>query len=776
MKRLPWYTFLFVLVFSPLAFGTVEAWSVGIMEISIFVALLVLLSNRRYIYFPPGFILLLVFLSYLVIQIIPLPAVVIRVLSPSLYEFYRNSLMDMDGSWLSLSIQRKETLKEVFRFSSYAGFYLLSVNLLDSQKRVRKLLSFLSVFFFLLSIEAILQSLIGNGRLLWIRTPPSSSSPFGPYVNRNHYAGLMEMVLPVVFSYFILQRPSIRYGSLKDRLVEFMTQKRANMHMQLGFFCIVMATSIFLSLSRGGIISVSLSMILLGVLFFNEQGQRRLASFVIVFFIVIVFSVGWFGWEPIVERFERLRPQSGTVEELRLTIWSDSFGIIRDYLLTGTGAGTYLFAYPAVRSFFSDRIVDHAHNDYIELLTDIGLTGTILFCFFVITVIYRSLRKAASRRDRMSRLLTAGAFAGTVAILIHSITDFNLHIGANGLYFFFLLSLLVSFSHTRFQNQSTISGSYLRPLEVNRRVFIPVPAFLLGVIVLFNTGVFAAKAKMGRFLAGAEVVVREDDAPAALRAALSAASLDPLEPLYYHIVARIYEEEQQLDRAFRYYLRSLEVSPFSSHYLVDLGGLLARVQRDDLAERILNQALEVDRSNPEVYLTLAGYYFRKKRIEEGVMTVRRAIMFAPRETKKFITLMLLNGLEEEEIAEAIPESFIACMEYADYLIETGNTDMADKIINLSLELADANNSRPYQFLKIYNYYYHRRRYNDALRVVLKAIRLFPENASLHLTAARLYERMGIRYRAVEEYRKVLLVDPRNRIASKALGRLVEQVP
>ena len=364
MKRLPWYTFLFVLVFSPLAFGTVEAWSVGIMEISIFVALLVLLSNRRYIYFPPGFILLLVFLSYLVIQIIPLPAVVIRVLSPSLYEFYRNSLMDMDGSWLSLSIQRKETLKEVFRFSSYAGFYLLSVNLLDSQKRVRKLLSFLSVFFFLLSIEAILQSLIGNGRLLWIRTPPSSSSPFGPYVNRNHYAGLMEMVLPVVFSYFILQRPSIRYGSLKDRLVEFMTQKRANMHMQLGFFCIVMATSIFLSLSRGGIISVSLSMILLGVLFYNEQGQRRLASFVIVFFIVIVFSVGWFGWEPIVERFERLRPQSGTVEELRLTIWSDSFGIIRDYLLTGTGAGTYLFAYPAVRSFFSDRIVDHAHNDY----------------------------------------------------------------------------------------------------------------------------------------------------------------------------------------------------------------------------------------------------------------------------------------------------------------------------------------------------------------------------------------------------------------------------
>ncbi len=417
MAGIPYKIFLFTIIFSPLAFGAVEPWSLFVMEASVFIAICImhfgLRKTEEPFYEAPGLLPLMALLAYMSFQLLPLPPGVVRVLSPGSYVLYTDSVwLGSPGQWVSLSINKKATLEELLRFASYTGLYVLTVQLHAHSRVLRRTAGVITVFGSVLAFFAIIQHLLPNNRIYWVRELTQGGSPFGPYVNRNHYAGLMGMIFPVIMALFLYYRPRGEQASFRERLLGIFTHPQSNISMLLGFSAVLSAASIFLCLSRGGIASLVMSLVFLGLLLRKRSGMSRRGLLLASTVIVIFYAVGWFGWGPIFERFQSIRNSRGEISELRLDLWKDSLNIIRDFPLTGTGFGSFINIYPSYRTIVSGGIADHAHNDYIELLTDGGAVSMILLFWFIAVVVVRSYHTFQRRRDPYSLFLYSGVLTG----------------------------------------------------------------------------------------------------------------------------------------------------------------------------------------------------------------------------------------------------------------------------------------------------------------------------------------------------------------------------
>jgi O-antigen ligase len=145
--------------------------------------------------------------------------------------------------------------------------------------------------------------------------------------------------------------------------------------------------------------------------------------------------------------------------------------------------GSFTTIYPRYRTIPGDAIADHAHNDYLEFFSDGGIIAFLLGAWFLLVLFYKSYRAFLKRREFYAMYIFVGSIAGIIAILIHSITDFNLHIGANGLYFFFLSGLAVSAAHTRLRDG--LHDTYLRKINLPLKI-LTIPIAVLFLVCLMR--------------------------------------------------------------------------------------------------------------------------------------------------------------------------------------------------------------------------------------------------------------------------------------------------
>jgi hypothetical protein len=236
---IPYKLFLFTIIFSPLAFGAVEPWSLFIMEVSTFAAISgILIEHLRVketrFYEVPGIVPLMLLLAYICFQLIPLPPEIVGVLSPGSYVFYRETVWVAEpGQWVSLAINKKAALSEFFRYASYAGIYILTIQLLARGKYLKRTVTVIVVFGAVVAFFAIMQHLLPNNRIYLLRELTGGGTPFGPYVNRNHYAGLMGMIFPGSWV-FLYYRP--KGGVLLSATgLRYFAHPQSNISMILGF-------------------------------------------------------------------------------------------------------------------------------------------------------------------------------------------------------------------------------------------------------------------------------------------------------------------------------------------------------------------------------------------------------------------------------------------------------------------------------------------------------------------------------------------------------------
>jgi O-antigen ligase len=286
----------------------------------------------------------------------------------------------------------------------------------------RGFLWFIMIFGFLVAIFGILQQVTFNGKLYWFREMRYGGIPFGPYVNRNHFAGFAELIIPVALVPLILGK--VR----KERWY------------LVAIFGLLPISALFLSASRGGVVSfgVEVGVLALLMLLRRTGGQRALTGGIVL--LMALLLVSWLGVKQVLERFtslQSLEVTSGKRASMRLDTWH----IFLDHPWTGTGLGTLQAVFPAYETNYDGKIVNHTHNDYLEGLAETGIAGGLCCAAFLGILYFVSLRQLLQRDKPFAAALHLSGFVGCSGFLVHSLVDFNLHIPANAILFLLMAHL-----------------------------------------------------------------------------------------------------------------------------------------------------------------------------------------------------------------------------------------------------------------------------------------------------------------------------------------------
>lgn len=687
MHRRVFWIFIAVLLSAPLAFGTVERWSLVLMEtlsVSAFLLLFVQ-SCRKYktFYDVPGLVPLVCLGAYIFLQVVPLPAAFVKIISPATFALYNDTVGCIrPPRWIPLSINPGATLSEFFRFSAYLSFYVLTVQLLSQKEMLKKTVGILAVFAAIMAVLALVQQATafqtGGGtsrKILWFRELAHGGSPFGPFVNRNHFAGWMGMVFPVVLSLFLFWQTPRVDRSFRERIVGFLIQDHTYIKILLGGIVVLSAASIFLSLSRGGIVSLCLASLFFVILMRGKPANYRTGGMISMLLIVLL-CVGWFGWEPVFKRFYEIQDIHGEFTGQRPVIWRGALRIARDFPFTGSGYGTFISLYPKYGHTFEHLTVKHAENDYLEFLVEGGGVGICLVFWFFSVFLYRSVRTFRKRNDPYSIYLFSGALAGIVFALIHNFVDFNLHVGANALYFFFLLGLAVSAVNTRISYRK--GGTYLRRHVISRpglTGFLIIVAGLSMMIVnisgLIGEWNYTSIKDIRLTPSLSKTLLLELD-----RRSHRAILLDPLDARFRFAAANIDTFRSNDDLALKHYQAALRLDPTRGAYLQRLAAIFSGHAQLSAADRLFRAAVTFDPENPERNLRYAAWLLSRNRRQKARLYIRHGLDLDPGLTEETLTYLVLHGWTEKDMQAVLPRRVTAHLVFADYLLQVKKTDLA----------------------------------------------------------------------------------------------------
>lgn len=278
------------------------------------------------------------------------------------------------------------------------------------------------IYAFAMALFAIFQFFTSHGLIYWaIR---SKGGAFGPYVNHNDYAGLMEMLIPIGMCYAL-------YRSLRH----------SNQELLLVGVCGAIA-SVLLSGSRGGMISLAVEMVILGVMIWKwKEGRAMVRRWRVVGLVGVVGTAVLFiaiipdgAWQHLASVAGLVRTPDVTLEN-RLQVSRDALAEVRDYPWLGTGLGSFAVIFPRYQTFSTDLEWNHAHDDYVEALTETGLVGGLIILSALLLFGRLAFRNLPERLGDTRGWIQVGATLGCCGLLLHSFADFNLHIPANAAWF-----------------------------------------------------------------------------------------------------------------------------------------------------------------------------------------------------------------------------------------------------------------------------------------------------------------------------------------------------
>jgi O-antigen ligase len=421
---------LVLVAFTALAFGTVEPWTIALFELGATLLLLLwmvkaVVDRGLAVNVPAAAIPLMIFVALALAECVSYTAA--------------------DGRRVSLSRDVDATRSTALMLIFLLVSFIIAANFFTSRERLGTLIRFLIIYGVALALFGLIQYFTWEGRVYGFRVS-KSNVVFGPFINRNHFAGYMEMLIPVPISLIMA------------RVVHKQTW------MFYGFAASVMGLALVMSGSRGGMISLTAGLIFIAVASSQlrrnierrrfEQGSTALVlkriGAIAAIGAAIFIGVVWIGAEEIVRRAgETIDQMKGANQQQiyvsRQWIWKGTWNMVRANPLLGVGIGAYETVYPAYAGGDDPYFrVDFAHNDYLQVLADAGVVGGMLALWFIFLVA-RAVWRGIKASDPWMAAMALASGAGIFSILVHSLFDFNLQIPSNSL-LFLLLSALASYA------------------------------------------------------------------------------------------------------------------------------------------------------------------------------------------------------------------------------------------------------------------------------------------------------------------------------------------
>lgn len=384
MKNNPPITFLQMLILlSPLPFGCVGRIFSPLFYLLLLAFSLYALSRTelqaRFLHEKIIRRLFFAFLGFLLLQLIPLPFFLLKLLSPGTA---RNLALFKDPApyWHPISLVPFETLVFFAKFLVFALFFWVTANIKFNKKEIFTLLRTLVLSAALQSLFGLLKHLTGsrNFFLFFYEIPkddPQAGFLTGTLGNPNHFAFYLEMILPLMLALFFLE---LRFfepgGSLREKFISAFDGKNKRI---LAYFGIVLLSggALMLTGSRAGVLTLILSFMIFAQFSAYLRRRRAMRQKLKLLFVSITAVAIFFGIQTTVDKFLSTRIENAG----RFLRWPATVNMARDYPVFGAGFGTYRYSYFLYDQDESGSWSTHAHNDYLEAAAEGGVLGSLLF-------------------------------------------------------------------------------------------------------------------------------------------------------------------------------------------------------------------------------------------------------------------------------------------------------------------------------------------------------------------------------------------------------------
>ena len=349
--------------------------------------------------------------AYAALQLVPVPRGLLRVVSPAREELAKGLDAVGVGSWAApLSVVPGIGGNQALLFAGYAVVFFLAYQIAAESKKGRWAAMLPPVA--AAGLEAVLGMLQAVG----------GREVSGTYMNRDHYAGLLEMALPFAVAY-----PLARWQAADTRRV-FPMRLAAAMCAGWGAAAAMVAGSLA-SLSRMGVLAALFGVLAMGMVAWWGNGWRSAGAVA----VLAAGLAGCFVFLPSDALIARFATSEDDLTEGRTTLWRESLPLVKTYPVFGCGLGGYEEVFLGRKVSLPMVRDDYAHNDYLQFLIELGVAGFAIGAAVMGSIVRRTWRSAARGRDPGDRWLAIGCIGALAAIGLHSFVDFNLYIPANAM-------------------------------------------------------------------------------------------------------------------------------------------------------------------------------------------------------------------------------------------------------------------------------------------------------------------------------------------------------
>jgi O-antigen ligase len=436
LDRIIFYGLIAIIVLTAVPYGTVDPWSEALFECAVFFLALLWtvhgfidgswrIGNTR--------------------LIAPMAVLVIFAVVQSLAWWQ----VDWSGEkvWFALSSDPFESRVFAFRVAALVIVTILAVRFTSSTTRLGILVHAIIAVALASTLFGIARQTMQHGQGFGL-SRLSFESGYAQFINKNHFAFLVEVALALLIGVAIMRRRRHQY------LLLYLSAM------------VLMWAAVVLSRSRGGLLAITVQTIFAGLLFVNSRRSKTesrttkspsvrwarsiAATTIMVGALLLIVGAGvvWLGGDQLVTGVETATAEMASTDvsvvhegARRRDIWRATWLMFKAHPIAGAGLGGFWVEAPVFHEASGAVTPQQAHNDYLELLASGGILGAALFIWFAVALI-RQARESINGSEGFQRAVTLGAVIGMVGVGVHSMVDFGLHITSNAAVFVVLLAII----------------------------------------------------------------------------------------------------------------------------------------------------------------------------------------------------------------------------------------------------------------------------------------------------------------------------------------------
>lgn len=610
--RLIEFCLVFLIVFTPIAYGAVQPWAIAVFEVTAAFMLMLwivrmLASGRFEMAGNPLVVFFGLFIFYVSMQ----------------FFFSRYPINNNAGYAAFGSIYPWATRTDLLKIISYAIIFTVTLNTVKSRRQISRILSVIIAVGFLMSIFFLM-------RYFGVDAPRG-------IINPDHYSGYLGIIIPLILGFLFVrhQRRDIQDAIYAKQFL-------------LLFCAIVMSAALFFTMSRGGMFSFIAALLFMAGLTLTKGSIRGKGWLLSTVVLLLVLTIAWLGATPVVERILSTRVEiASRYFGGRLPIWQGTIEIIRDYPVSGTGFGTFGYIFPGYEPERLAYQYAHAHSDFLELLSETGIAGFLVPGICGLWSGLWMFRRFHRRRDPYVIGLSIGFFGSLTAIFVHSLVDFNLRIPSNAIALTIILSLFMSTLDHKQRGTFPVRGAKYTIHNAGARLLLCCTALLFAGLFITAAVRPALADHYYNSSRAREQTLSPGDLTSGIRGTRLAIKLDPINAEYHYQLGKLLfkANNNMADRnILDAYKEAVRLNPANSRYHQSLAwtyGAVADAENHSVfysrlaagsAHRHFQRAIGLEPKNAYRYRAYAIWLFNhptKENIARAVKEYRKAVVLNP---------------------------------------------------------------------------------------------------------------------------------------------------